>query len=287
MDYYNCIYCNKIYKSMSSRSNHYKINHSDKYAQDQAFKLKTTLNCTICGKTFANRHSRYRHESACKQHNVDSLMDEIDELKQTIHDVLNQNKIHPKKLQKINRQLALNNTNNINNINNGVIFNNMINIVKFGSENFSNIFSEDEVIKLLNRKRMSIEESVKMIHFNKARPEYQNVYITNLRNEYAYIYDGTKFISVYKTEVLNEIIDNHLDNIELSLEEYKTKISNNTYEILHKFIEMMNDDETELYVDEHKKKYSNFKEYKLNQLKLMIYNNTDKQKNLINVIYKK
>ena len=86
---------------------------------------------------------------------------------------------------KINKQLI----NNNNNINNGSINNGTINIVKFGSEDLSSILSQSEVLKILNRKMSSLEESIKLIHFNDKRPQLKNIYITNLKDQYAYTLD--------------------------------------------------------------------------------------------------
>ncbi len=46
----------------------------------------------------------------------------------------------------------------------------------------------------------SLEESIKMVHFNKDRPEFKNIYITNLKDEYAYTYDGSKFNVILNSE---------------------------------------------------------------------------------------
>jgi hypothetical protein len=171
-------------------------------------------------------------------------------------------------------------------MNNGpVVYNNTINVVKFGSEELKDIFTKDEILKILNRKRSAIEQSIEMLHLNKGKPEYKNIFITNLKDDYAYVYDGDKFIAAYKTEVLNDIIENHSYNIETSMEEYKDKIAPKTYEVLQKFIDMMNDDKTEFYAESQNKKYDNYKEYKKDMIKLLIYNNTYMDSNLINVIY--
>jgi hypothetical protein len=172
-------------------------------------------------------------------------------------------------------------------INNGTINNNTVNIVKFGTENLNEILSQSEMMKILNRKMCSLEESIKMIHFNDDRPEFKNIYITNLKDQYAYIYNGNKFIAVLKSDILEELVDNHIDNIEYSAEEYKEKLQKKTIEILDKFIEKMNNEEDEFVDKQHKKSYPNFKSYNINQIKLMIYNMSDKKTNVVNVICSK
>ena len=105
-------------------------------------------------------------------------------------------KIHPKTLQKINKQIINNNNNNnnnSNNINNGIIINN---IVKFGargpkrsshpcgSERLSEILTEAEMMKITKYINLSVNESIKMVHFNNKRPQYKNIRIKNLKDVY-------------------------------------------------------------------------------------------------------
>ena len=204
-------------------------------------------NCIHCNKIFLRKFCVDRHEINCKYKNDNSS--EIKILKEKLEqkdkefsnykiqllDIINKTcKIHPKTLQKINKQL----------INNGTINNtvNNINIVKFGTEDIASILSQSEILKILNRKMYyqedvlhlldsriklnlwfnltcSLEESIKAIHFNDNRPEFKNIYITNLKDQYAYIFDGTKFIAGLKSDILGELVDNHVENIEYSTDE--------------------------------------------------------------------
>jgi hypothetical protein len=93
------------------------------------------------------------------------------ELKKQVSTILQEKgKIHHKTLQKINNQLTnnINNqlTNNINNgsINNGKIINNTF--VKFGDVEYERILNNKQVKHILNQQFMSIEESIKLVHFN-------------------------------------------------------------------------------------------------------------------------
>ena len=130
----------------------------------------------------------------------------------------------------------------------------------------------------------SLEESIKTIHFNDKRPEFKNIYITNLKDQYAYVFDGNKFTVGLKSDILGELVDNHFENIEISIDEYKDKLQPKTVEVLDKFIEKMNNDMDEFIDNQHKKSYPNFKTFKVNLIKLMIYNETDTRTNVVNVI---
>jgi hypothetical protein len=312
---YSCKYCSKVYKSTHSRSNHYRIYHKEEISQNSvksksntsqiSVKSKSNLSqilinnelfkCNFCDNTYKHNQSKWKHEKKCKnktnQNAIDIIKKKYDdlkkeniEIKEMLSNILKECKIHPKTLQKINKNLInSNNNNNItNNTNNGTI--NTINIVKFGSEDLASILSQTEILKILNRQRSSLEESIKLTHFNKKRPELKNIYITNLKDQYAYIFDGSKFIAVLKTDVLNELVDNHFENIELSVEEYKDKLNSKTIDVLDKFIEKINDEDEEFTDMEHNKTYPSYKNFKVNQIKLMIYNESENRSNIVNVI---
>ncbi len=79
-----------------------------------------------------------------------------------------------------------------NNSNNTI---NNINIIKFGSERLSEILTEEEMLKITQYINLSINESIKCVHFNDKRPEFKNIRIKNLKNKYLEIYNGNKFIT--------------------------------------------------------------------------------------------
>lgn len=182
-----------------------------------------------------------------------------------------------KTLQKINKQL-----NTTNNNSNNTIINNTY--VKFGNLSYDNILSDKEQREILRKQYQSIEESIKKIHFNKNLPEYNNVFITNMKDDIAYVFNGKQFISVRKNEMLNQLIDMHIDEINMSFEKNKGKLNEKQIERLEKFLDMLNDDDTK-YKDGSQRIYSNYKAYKINEVKLLVYNESDCKKlsNLVNM----
>ena len=290
---YVCKHCNKKYKSSHSRSNHYRIYHNNDVKENvKVCKDKTNMckdkvkvfnnndvtkdslrySCNYCNKIFKSRQYRWEHQNKfCKIKKTDELKEENTtiielkrenlEIKNTLSELLKLCKIHPKTLQKINNNLINNSNINTGTVNNKTVNNKTVNIVKFGSEELNKILSESEILKMLGRKMCSLEESIKMIHFNDNRPEFKNIYITNLKDQYAYVYDGDKFTAVLKSDILEELVDNHFENIEYSAEEYKEKLEAKTIEVLDKFIDKMNNDREEFIDKEHKKKYQNFKNF--------------------------
>jgi hypothetical protein len=305
IDNHQCKICNKIYSSYKSLWNHNKDFHKNNVVKcgdnvvkcgdnvvkcgDNVVKcgdnvVKSGDNvvkiyiCSICNKNFNDRSNKWKHEKKCKETNqneIEDLKNTINEMKEQIASILKEKgKIHHKTLQKINNQLT--NINNNGNINNGKIINNTY--VKFGDVDYQRILNNKQVKHILNQQFMSIEESIKLIHFNKDLPEYNNVFITNMRDDIGYIFNGKEFISVKKNEMINELIDSHIKEINLSLEKHKNNLNEKYVTRLEKFLDMLNDDDTKFTDQNNQRTFSSYKAYKMNSIKLLIYNSSDKKK---------
>jgi hypothetical protein len=221
-----CTYCNKIYASYSSRSNHIRKFHLDKSEECQKTvnnmsnnvkNMSNNLTCIKCKKQFNSRQARWAHDKKCiiEVDEVTELKKQVDEMKQQITNLLKSCKIHPKTLQKINNQL----NNNINNTNNGTINNNVI--IKFGNVNIKDVLSNKEIMSILYKPFVSVEECVKMIHFNDKLPQFNNIYITNLKDDLAYIYNGSMFSTTTKNDAITDLINNYTDQFEISFDDNK------------------------------------------------------------------
>ena len=66
-----------------------------------------------------------------------------------------------------------------------------------------------------------------------------------------------------------------MDEIEISAKEYENKLSSTKLKHLNKFIETINDDEKLYFHENLKKKFSNYKIYKSELIKKLIYNYSD------------
>ena len=65
-----------------------------------------------------------------------------------------------------------------------------------------------------------------------------------------------------------------MNNIEVSFEDYKDKLPERTIEILDKLIEKLQDEHTLMIDEENNKEFKNYRMFKINEVKLMIYNET-------------
>ena len=276
-----CNYCNKTYASYSSRSNHIKKFHLNEsevcqnnvknvklHVKNMSKNVKNNLTCEKCKKEFNSRQARWAHSKKCviEVDEVTELRKQMEEMKQQIANLLKSCKTHPKTLQKINNQL--------NNTNNGTINNNVI--MKFGNVNIKDVLSDKQIMNLLYKPFVSVEECVKMIHFNDKLPQYNNIYITNLKDDLVYVYDGTKFTTTTKTDTIYDMITNYTEQIELSFDDNKDKLTEYKIKCVENYLELINSNKE--YIDQHNKKYTNFKTYKVGDVKRLIYDKSDPKK---------
>jgi len=206
------------------------------------------LSCKFCKRKFKARQNRWSHEKICKIKNTAIIKQE----------------------SKVSQ---------INNINKGIINNNnTTNIIKFGSEDIINILTKKQIAKILNSRYQAIEESIRTVHFNKSLPEYQNIKIKNLRSNMALVHDGNNFNATNQYNAVYELIDNHVYVITQLLEEAKIDISEKTIEKLGELIAKLEDDYNKFIDESTNRKFKNYKEYKIDSVKTMMYNEGNKEK---------
>jgi hypothetical protein len=156
--------------------------------------------------------------------------------------------------------------------------NNVFNILTIGRENIEEILSQIEKKSVLNSRYSCLEELVKIVHCGEYN-QFKNIIITNMKDNYMYKYDEKvgHFILSTKTEVLNSLIDYRLGDLEIIYNDLleKNKLDEKTKECIEKFINKINNDESK-YTDYDGKEHSNYKQYKINEIKMLLFNNKDK-----------
>ena len=189
------------------------------------------------------------------------------EMKKTLMELINKNcKVHPKTLQKINKQLNISDNGTVNeNINNGTVNNITYNIIGLGHENLTEVFSKKEKMAILKYRYYSLPQLVEYAHFNDKYPQFKNILITNTQNNLAYKYDTKKkqFVAVNKDELLDDIVDERMCDINSFYEELEKELDEKTKEILDKVKDKIENDPA-------------YKEIKKKDIKLIIYNNRKK-----------
>ena len=97
-----------------------------------------------------------------------------------------------------------------------------------------------------------------------------------MRDNLAYIFDGSKFISVNKNDMISKLISTHSDELVTTFDDYKNKLNKKTAKHVEGFLDLLND--CDEYIDVNNKTHENYKAYKIGDIKQLIYNNSDAKK---------
>jgi hypothetical protein len=142
-------------------------------------------------------------------------------------------------------------------VNAGTIINNHITLVAYGKEDLSKI-NKDEMIKILKNGFRSTIKLTKAVHFNPDYPEHHNIYISNMKDKYAMMFDGINWTLTTKDDLINKIYDDKKNYIEENLEDFVKSLSLSRKNALVRWLE----------TDEDDKKIKEVKE----NIKLLLYN---------------
>jgi hypothetical protein len=277
-----------------------------------------TYNCRYCNKKYTNKNSRWSHEQKCiiinskeiennkeldkikdsnKQKELELLL-KIEETKiknaeakilqlkiklEQSHNVDNitLKKINKKLMERNN--LIKNSTINIQNNDNKII--NNYQLIGFGKEEIMETLTNNELKQIMNAKYGCLEKLVEIVHCGKYN-QFKNIIITNMNNNYMYKYDDKKgyFVLSTKSEVLNSLVDYRLGDLEIIYNDLliKNKIDEKTKDIIEKFINKINSDDSK-FIDYEGKNHDNYKEYKINEIRMLLFNNQDKISNDISL----
>jgi len=271
------------------------------------------LICKYCNKMFSHRNNRWRHEKKCKINNesnkeinkeleiekikLDQINSEKDKIKEEKDKIKLQNeslrlkiklqnckKLNDKTFKAVNKYLMdrsfrnnnINSNNNNNNTNNNNITNNF-QIFSLGNENLVEKLTMYEKKQIMNFRLCSIEKIVEIAHCGNYT-QFKNIVITNLKDNFAYKYNEEKgyFVTVTKTDVLTDLIGDRIMDIEAIYNELSSanKIDEKTKTLIQRFLDKIQCDDVTYYDEDIK--YDNFKSYKINSIKILLYNNHDK-----------
>jgi hypothetical protein len=155
-----------------------------------------------------------------------------------------------------------NNTYNIqafigNTFNNTTAGTNTIKPVGYGKEDTSRL-TDSTYTHIFNRGTKAVPEFVEKLHFNKNLPEYHNVYIANIKGDYAMVYDGEIWKIQTKDKMLDEV---YFDSVSTLDYIYHERLKDDPNLVVLRFEE---------FVEKHdiKKIADGIKE----ELKLLLYN---------------
>ena len=303
---YNCNDCNKTYKSYKSLWTHNKNHHNRRkivitYVEDPPKIIEETktngYSCRVCNKIYKYKQGRFTHEKTCSGIKESSIDLEVERMKQETEKnkqetekmkqktlelqikLQGMKRVDNKTFKVINKMLidrSITNNNNNNTTNN---ITNNYKIFSIGNEDVINTLSIDDKQIIINRKWCSIDEIVKMVHCGDHNM-FKNILITNLKDKFAYTFDESKgyFITTTKSFILDDLITNRMMDIETIYGELTTAnlVDEKTKKMIKAFLERMEEDDKP-YTDEVEDvEHVNYKAYKMNLIKLLLYNNQEK-----------
>jgi hypothetical protein len=115
-----------------------------------------------------------------------------------------------------------------------------------------------EMLKVLRKGYDSSLRLTETIHFNPKYPEYHNIYITNMKDKYAMMYDGKSWGLTIKEDLINRIYDDKRHYIEENMDDFIDSLSNSQKRSLDRWAN----------TDDEDKKIKMIKE----RIKLLLYN---------------
>ena len=309
-----CSICKKTYASKKGLLKHKRDIHNEFCINKERRKNETnnTYSCEYCKKSFSFLQSRWTHEKKCKidsEKKIENILvlkeDLIKEKEENLkhraeilrlkNRLLSGKRLDNKSFRAVNKILKdrsyqrdlqridqrnshNNNTNSLNTINNNITnTNNTYQIYALGNEELTNVLTLRQKKMIMDARLCSIDKIVEIAHCGGLN-QFKNIIITNLKDNFAYSYDQEKgyFVTVSKAYLLDDVINHRMMDIEAIYDELKTanKIDDKTKEVIQRFLDKMENIDTPFYDNE--TKYENFKTFKTDKIKILLYNNQDK-----------
>jgi hypothetical protein len=213
------------------------------------------LTCVLCHKKFTRKDIRDRHlRDNCKIRR--KLSNEVEE---AIKKILAENS----SLREENRKLKDKKGNTTYNILNAYINNNTYNNVKlaaYGHEDTSYI-TPTHYSEIFNHGKNAIPIFIKFLHFNKKHPENNNIFISNIHDDYVLIFNGHKWMLHQRDKALDDV---YFDSVSTLDDVYHKQIKNNPDSVVIRFEEFLEKHDDDKIANDIK-----------TELKLLFYNYKD------------
>ena len=222
--------------------------------------------CEYCEKQFSHKQSYYRHLKVCKKKKEDDETKNDEEAKKSMTELVNllndQLNDYKKQLEKRDKQIdelikkaGITNHNTITqNIQNN------IKLLAYDSTDVSNL-TDNDYLQCLKHNNMCVPHLIKMIHLDPEKPENHNIYISNLKNGYIMVYDGSKWDTKNRDELIDQLIDSKQGLIEEKIENW-IEDGRKYPAIMKKFERYIQKKENDIVIDKIKE-----------EIKLMLFNN--------------
>jgi hypothetical protein len=285
MNTFYCIHCDKSYKYKQGFSRHKK---TCKSKMDEITKIQEEQKLVIEEqKKFIEQQKAHKEEQKklIEEQKLVKLKLRLEKMDRIDSPTFNKvNKLLKERSYKNNMMMNSMNTINTNSNNGYSVVNNYNNpIFQLGTENVSSILSLDEKKLILQQKDFSLDKMVEIVHCGSKYHQFKNVVITNVKDEFAYTYnaDAGFFVKSKMNDTINDLIRHRMKDIEEIYKELKDMdkvLEKGFQQLIKSFLEQMNDirPDDKYENPDTSEKYKNMCEYKIESLKIFIYNNQDK-----------
>jgi hypothetical protein len=237
---------------MVMSTNEHKMSTNEHKMSTNEHKMSTNnlkYMCDFCDDNFNTKANKRRHELHYCKENTSIMTHKIKKLERE------KNKLEKKIEKMLDKTCTINNNTTNNNSNTFIVVNN------YGKENTEYLTAE-KIVQLLNRPYDSIQDLIKMLHFNADHPENHNVKITNKKEPFALVWNDPIWELRKKKTVVKDMVDKGYMMIDNTHDE----VSNDTKEN-KKYLKFQNNFEDSA---------SNIKELIEDETEIMIINETKK-----------
>jgi ATP-dependent Clp protease ATP-binding subunit ClpA len=207
--------------------------------------------CKYCEKEYIHQSSLSKHiKYSCTKSNDEDLKELVRLMNLKIEserkDFEKQLQSQAKQIEKLMGKLEIHGSFN-NTINN-------ITLLAYRNTDVSHLTTED-YIGFYKKVNHCVKQLIEKIHFNPAKPENMNIYISNMKDKYITVYDGSNWNLANKNEELSRLYEEKEQMLEEWLE------SNPNPVLKEKFLKYL-----------HNKESDDCLQYIMEEIKLMLYN---------------
>ena len=204
--------------------------------------------CKYCEQSFKFKQSMYRHiKYSCMKNKDEDLKELVRLLNLQLQHKDKQLENQAKQIEKLMGKLEINGSFNNNTINNYTL-------LAYRNTDVSHLTTDDyrSCYKKVNQ---CVKTLIEKVHFNPSKPENMNIYISNMKDKYLMVYDGSNWNLANKTDELDRLYEEK----EMMLEDW---LESNPDPILkEKFVKYLNNKESDECLNRIKE-----------DIKLMLYN---------------
>ena len=235
MSKYYCVCCDYDAKVKSSFDKHLKTKKHKRALESQPkVNQKSTssqpkvnlfeeqkpqqFQCRYCSKVFKFKQSMYKHiKYTCKENKDEDFKELARLLNEKDKQMEKMRVTMQKQIDKLTQKLQIQNVVH-GDVTQNTVYN--IQLLNHGDTDYSHLTPLDYV-QCMKKCNNCVKKLIEKVHFNEQMPENMNIYISNIKGNYAMVYNGNKWQIVNKKEQIDELYDCNEVMLETWYDEYK------------------------------------------------------------------